>query len=156
MRNILSINPIGEKVFQALEKFLEHDSFLLEIDANERSLTHRVAIYLQELFPELDVDCEYNRDNHDPKELLIPGGDPDTYDTDAQTVYPDIIIHKRKTNKNLLVLEFKKTSSRVSDKKDFMKLREYQRQLGYKHALFIEFGVGYGNEGISRVEWISP
>ncbi|WP_315979777.1 hypothetical protein [Aliamphritea spongicola] len=71
-------------------------------------------------------------------------------------MYPDIIIHKRKTNKNLLVLEFKKTSSRVSDKKDFMKLREYQRQLGYKHALFIEFGVGYGNEGISRVEWISP
>jgi len=155
MRDILSINPTGEKVFQSLEKFLERDSVLLEINANERSLTHRVAIYLQELFPEMDVDCEYNREDHDPKALYIPGGEPDTYDTNAQTVYPDIIIHKRKINENLLVMEFKKTSSHIGDEKEFMKLKEYKLQLGYKHALFIEFGVDYQNQCISRVEWVN-
>jgi len=155
MRETLSINPIGEKVLQALEKFIERDVLLLEIDANERSLTHRVAIYLQELFQDMDVDCEYNRDEHDPKELFLPGGDGDTYDTDAQTVYPDIIVHKRKTNDNLLVIEFKKTSSRIDDSKDFKKLNEYVNQLNYKYALFIEFEVGRIKQGISRVEWVN-
>lgn len=154
MRDILCINPVGEKVYKALEKFLALDSVLLEIDANERSLTHRVAIYLQELFPDMDVDCEYNRDDHEPKELFLPGGDADTYDTNAQTVYPDIIVHKRMSKNNLLVIEFKKTSSAVGDEKDFTKLNEYKRQLGYEYALFVEFGVGCGNQCISRAEWV--
>lgn len=155
MREILSVNPIGEKVLQALEKFIKKDQVLLEIDVNERSLTHRVAIYLQELFPDMDVDCEYNRDDHEPKELFLPGGDGDTYDTNAQTVYPDIIVHKRKTKNNLLVIEFKKTSSYIDDTKDFKKLNEYKNQLNYKYALFVEFEVGHMNQGISRVEWVN-
>ncbi len=155
MEEILNINAVGNKVFQALTRFLEHDFTLLEIDANERTLTHRVAIYLQELFPEMDVDCEYNRDGHDPKEMYLPGGEGDAYDTDAQTVYPDIIVHRRETDENLLVMEFKKTSSRVDDKKDFMKLHEYKRQLHYQYAIFVEFDVSFSSMGICRVEWVN-
>lgn len=155
MEEILNINPVGNKVFQALSRFLEQDFGLLEIDANERTLTHRVAIYLQDLFPDMDVDCEYNRDDHDPKEMFLPGGDGDAYDTDAQTVYPDIIVHRRKTRDNLLVMEFKKTSSRVDDRKDFLKLHEYKRQLNYQYAIFVEFDVGYLSGGITRVVWVN-
>lgn len=103
----------------------------------------------------MDVDCEYNRDDHDPKEMFLPGGQGDAYDTDAQTVYPDIIVHRRKTNENLLVMEFKKTSSRVGDTKDFLKLHEYKRQLHYQYAIFVELGVGASSMGISRVEWVN-
>ncbi|KFZ30797.1 hypothetical protein IDSA_06820 [Pseudidiomarina salinarum] len=149
------MNAVGNKVFQALTRFLKQDLDLLEIDANERTITHRVAIYLQELFPEMDVDCEYNRDDHDPKEMYLPGGEGDAYDTDAQTVYPDIIVHRRKTGENLLVMEFKKTSSRVDDKKDFMKLHEFKTQLRYQYAIFVEFDVGFSSIGISRVEWVN-
>jgi hypothetical protein len=155
MEEILNINSVGNKVFQALSRFLEQDFELLEIDANERTLTHRVAIYLQDLFPDMNVDCEYNRDDHDPKEMFLPGGDGDAYDTNAQTVYPDIIVHRRKTRENLLVMEFKKTSSRVNDRKDFLKLHEYKRQLHYQYAIFVEFDVGCLSSGITRVEWVN-
>ncbi len=154
MEEILNINVVGNKVLQALSRFLEQDFELLEIDANERTLTHRVAIYLQELFPDMNVDCEYHRDGHDPKEMFLPGGGGDEYDTDAQTVNPDIIFHKRRARENLLVIEFKKTSSRVNDRKDFLKLHEYKRQLHYQYAIFVEFEVGSLSCGINRIEWL--
>lgn len=153
MRDVLELKPIGRKVLNALSTFLERDEFLLQIDANERAMTHRVALYLQNEFPDMNVDCEYNRDDHEPKALYLPGGDPDLYDTDAQTVYPDIIVHRRGTNDNLLVVEFKKTSSRVSSEKDFAKLNQFKVQLNYQYALFVEFKVGLDN-GVSRVQWV--
>src|SRR5690606_29531179 len=128
---------------------------LLDIAANERTLTHTFAIYLQQLLPDMHVDCEYNRHDNNPKEMFLSCGAGDTYDTDAQTVYPDIIIHQRRCDNNLLVIEFKKTSSRVSEEKDFLKLYEYKRQLHYQYALFIEFDVGYQSSGISRIEWVN-
>lgn len=145
---------IGKKVKEALNQFLHNDFELLQINANERTLTHRVALYLQNLFPNFHVDCEYNRDDHEPKDMQLPGGQPDQYDTHAQTVYPDIIIHHRRTTENILVMEFKKTSSKVTDEKDFIKLHAYKQQLGYQHAIFVEFEVGQQSQGISRFEWV--
>lgn len=151
----LSAMPVGEPVRQALAQLLQHDQYLFEIDVNERTLTHRLAMYLQPAFAEWHVDCEYNRDEHRPKELWLPGGeDPDGYDTNAQTVYPDIIVHKRGTNENLLVIEVKKTSSHVTEEKDFLKLKEYRSQLDYPYALFVELSVRPHAPGVSRVQWV--
>ena len=150
---LLLSRPPGHSLCAALDKFLNKDLFLLEIDANERSITHRIAMYIQDEFPEWDVDCEYNRDEHKPKELNLPGGEPDSYDVDAQTVYPDIIVHKRGSHTNHIVIEFKKTSSRIGAHKDFIKLAEYRRQLHYEYALFIELAVGAQRAGIHRVVW---
>jgi len=152
--NLLKEEP-GQAVVNALNLFLERDRFLLEIDANERSLTHRVAMYLQAQLIDWEVDCEYNRDNHEPKELMLKGGDPDCNDTNAQTVYPDIIAHRRGTNDNYLVIEFKKTSSTVGAEKDYEKLHAFKGQFGYQYALFIELETRHINGGVVRAEWIN-
>ena len=40
----------------ALQVLFERDRKLLDIRVNERSLTHRLALHLQGLFPDWDVD----------------------------------------------------------------------------------------------------
>jgi hypothetical protein len=83
-------------------------------------------MYLQEQLPFWHVDCEYYRDGHEPKRLEYFGhGKPDVDDTDAKTVYPDIIAHHRDTDDNYLVIELKKTSSVADRRDDYETLRAY-------------------------------
>ena len=63
---------IRRKVQSAIDKFKQRDSVLLEIDVNERTMTHKLAEYLQQEFQEWDVDCEYNRKIKDLKKLPRP------------------------------------------------------------------------------------
>src|SRR4051794_34946638 len=85
----------GSAVLSALQMLLDRDADLLVFDANERSITHRFAMYLQELLPAWHVDCEYNRDGHDPKRVELPTLCPRDDDSDAKTVFPDVIAHQR-------------------------------------------------------------
>ena len=133
---------IEAKVKCALSMLLGRDSCLLKVDANERSITHRLGIYLQEVFPEWDVDCEYNRDDHDTKRLHLVYDGVGERDTKGRTVFPDIIVHKRRTKCNLLVIEVKKSSSREQDCKDRQKLNAFKRDLCYSHRLFLKLNVG--------------
>jgi hypothetical protein len=96
---------------------------------NERSLTHKYAEYLQEEFPEWNVDCEYNRDGHDTKKIISYIRKIDN--ENARTVYPDIIIHHRGTKNNLVVIEAKKDNFN-GDNLDVQKLEAYNKDLGYK------------------------
>lgn len=101
----------------ALDKLYENDKYLIdnrpfngpdENDDNhhvgERAIVFRFAYYLQELlykddfFKNYNLDCEYNRNGYKAKSLPeFPKG-----------TYPDVILHKRGTNDdNLLVMEFK-------------------------------------------------
>lgn len=130
----------GEAVADALSELLVNDHHLLSIDANERSITFRFAMYLQQRFPDWTVDCEYNRDGTDPKRLGHLELYPDSEDDEAKTVFPDVIVHQRGTRRNHLVLEFKKSTSRVDRQIDLRKLRGYKQQLGYEHALFVDVG----------------
>ncbi|MDN7445022.1 hypothetical protein QZM64_38310 [Burkholderia cepacia] len=142
----------GEAVARALSELLVNDQDLLCIDANERSITFRFAMYLQSCFPGWTVDCEYNRDGIEPKRL----GDLELYpysdDDEAKTVFPDVIVHRRGTGQNHLVLEFKKSTSRVGRETDLRKLRGYRQQLGYEHALFVEVGTE-GRAVVTALEW---
>ena len=73
------------KVELSLHHLYKNDHFLIMNSTNERSITHKLAEYLQRLFPEWHVDCEYNR-----------RGENHSKDLPAQeTSYPDIIIHKK-------------------------------------------------------------
>jgi hypothetical protein len=145
--------PPGEAVGQALSELLEKDCYLLNIDANERSITFRFAMHLQKHLPEWTVDCEYNRDGIDPKRLEHLGLYPPSDDEDAQTVFPDVIVHRRGTGQNYLVVEFKKSTSRVNRQIDLRKLLGYRQQLGYVHALFIEVGTD-GQATIEKLKWV--
>ena len=157
----LTANQVKEKVSAAIELLIRKDSHLLKIDANERSITHRLALYLQDAFGGWDVDCEYNRNRYDTKKLII-GDDVriavepiQTDDEEGKTVYPDIIVHHRGTDQNLLVVEVKKMTSHVPKNFDFSKLREYKRQFGYSHALFLNLITGSPERtGVAEEIWI--
>ncbi|MDS0054002.1 hypothetical protein, partial [Enterobacter hormaechei] len=78
---------------------------------------------------------------------------PDSEDVEAKTVFPDVIVHRRGTQQNHLVLEFKKSTSRVDRRIDLLKLQGYKQQLGYDHALFVEVGTE-GQSIITALEWV--
>jgi hypothetical protein len=138
-------------VIQAADRLLGEDSYLLTDDVNERSITHRFAEHLQREFPEWNVDCEYNRDNHDTKRLTLPTHhDISSSDLHAKTVFPDIIIHQRGTNKNRIVIEVKKSSNRESDDWDLKKLAAFKNELGYEIAMFFRFRTGTKDVGFEH------
>jgi hypothetical protein len=149
----LYLHSPGEAVARALSELLVNDQDLLGSDANERSITFRFAMYLQPCFPGWTVDCKYNRDGIDPKRLGDLNLYPYSDDDEAKTVFPDVIVHRRGTRQNHLVLEFKKSTSRVDRQIDLRKLRGYNQQLGYEHALFVEVGTE-GRAVITALEWV--
>ncbi|MBI1902913.1 MAG: hypothetical protein HY000_25600 [Planctomycetes bacterium] len=139
-------------VDQALKE-LRSDVLLFQLHANERSITHRLALYLEQPFLGWNVDCEYSRIGEDPsvyKKLVLPEDDRLThFDADGSRVYPDIVIHNRghsTPNDNLLVIEVKTTWSQVSDQQDFRKLSAFigvypvDQLLQYRFGLFLRFG----------------
>jgi hypothetical protein len=89
---------------QSTKRFLSDDLQLLTLDAHERTITARLAYYLQEQLPEWNVDCEYNRIKENVKEVVIG--------QKLVLVVPDIIIHQRSTGNNLLVVEVKKLGTK--------------------------------------------
>jgi len=162
----METNEIQTGVKYALSKLLSLDGYLLEKDANERSVTHRLGLYLQQAFPDWHVDCEYNRDGDVPKRLQAnkqryrSAADGESHrDTEGKTVFPDVIVHRRGTQKNnlknnLLVIEVKKTTSTVSDEVDLEKLDAFIKELGYHHALFLKLGAG-GDFGVPpELRWL--
>lgn len=138
----LSGKDIRKLIERAYKMLIEKDSYLLKVDANERSITHRLAIHLESVFPGYDVDCEYNRDGLDPKRLVSFKKKIDFDDTNGTTVYPDIIIHHRGRGKkcNFIVIEAKKLSN--TDDSDKEKLDIYKNELLYKYAYFVKFPAG--------------
>jgi|CXWL01.1.fsa_nt_gi hypothetical protein len=131
---------------------MAHDAELLRFDVNERSVSHRLALYLQAEFPRWMVDCEYNRDRAHKKALELPLTPISWADTKARTVFPDIVVHRRGTDDNLLVVEMKKTT--LGDAADFDrdKLRAFVAQFGYECGAFVPFTTG--TEGrFGTVEW---
>ncbi len=142
-------------ITKALNKLLTNDKILLIVDANERSITHMLAIYLQEEFThDYNVDCEYNRNLHETKlikfdyfkkcfpDMSFKGlKRPRSDDPNGITVFPDIIIHNRYSAENLIAIEVKKTTSqRTKGKFDKAKLDIFRNDkgLGYEYSLFIK------------------
>jgi len=148
---------IERKVNIAIGVLFENDAFLLESDVNERSITHKLAEYLQQQFPEYHVDCEYNRTKNKSmgkryitKILELPIDDVKSDNIEAKTVYPDIIVHKRGTEINLLAIEIKKKTNNSSKGFDYKKLQAFKSQLKYTFALFVEFN----NKNLSEFEFV--
>lgn len=139
----LDIAAAESAVVRALQSLLREDAHLLAANANERSITHKLAEYLQREFSEWHVDCEYNRDGHEPKRLNLPvRNDVSSDDTEARTVFPDVIVHHRDTDDNFLVLEAKKANNAEGEAEDREKLAAFQKELGYKVAVFVLFVTG--------------
>ena len=53
---------IKGKIREALKLFVAKDKqVLLRVDIYEPTISHRIAVYLEDLFPGFDIDCEYNK-----------------------------------------------------------------------------------------------
>jgi len=144
---------IEKKLKLALEKLLKNEKEIISYDVNERSLSHKLAIYLQAHFEEWDIDCEYNR-NHDVSKILVINSRNSSFDDIyARTVFPDIIVHKRGTDENMLVIEMKKTTSSESDEFDMEKLRAFKRQLKYQYAVFVKIQIR-PEAIIKQIDWV--
>ena len=56
------VNSVQGVTKRAIRALLVKDQDLLALQANERSISHKLAEYLRkEIGEEYDVDCEYNR-----------------------------------------------------------------------------------------------
>ena len=158
----LSKEEVEIRVRSALQLLLTRDGYLLAKDASERSITHRLAHYLQKQFLNWHVDCEYNRQNHDFSKKLKGLGYDQVSPTDGgeHSVFPDIIVHMRGSNENnLLAIEAKKTKagnydfSREEYRFGHLKLQELKNQLSYRYSMFILFGTRR-ERGEYEFEWI--
>jgi hypothetical protein len=150
------------KILQdSMDQLFRNDLHLLRYDVSERSITHKLAEYLQARVPELNVDCEYNRNfpsgPNSPKFLYMIDyerkqvvGDTRVKDVDeeelkAYSTYPDIVLHRRGVNhENTLVIEAKKINSSAPDEFDFAKLCGFTghddgNEYNYEHGVFIKF-----------------
>ena len=116
-----SLEEVQTSVIWALLHFYFNDKYLLDKNVHERSMTFRLGIYLQQIFPDWNVDCEYNKNVTSPLENKFlfhrceRAPEMDCVNCNKQkecTVFPDIIIHKRGTPQNLLVIEAKKAPAK--------------------------------------------
>lgn len=158
---------VRRRVETALKQLSVLDSYLLEHDVNERTITHRFAIYLENHFDGWDVDCEYNRPAGGLKHLFseverrlaeVSGEEPLTRDTLGRTVYPDVIVHRRGTRENLLAIELTKSTNPVPEDFARSKLSGYKDHpdLRYRYACLVQLEVGglADDRGPYRVEFI--
>lgn len=157
-----------EQFCRAIESTWNEEGDLLERRVSERAVTHRIALYLQALFPRHAVDCEYNRNADAPKTIEIPmdtvsaqkrqkliesavkGGMPRDEAEQLAAVttnpLPDLIVHRRLSNKhNLLIAEIKVPGdSRGEEGRlyDLAKLRAFTQphSYGYRLGVFADIG----------------
>src|SRR5450756_2575994 len=100
---MMTRDQVEASVSEAVNFLIKNDAFLLEYAANERSITHKLAEYLQQRFLSYNVDCEYNRHGVDVKRLSH-----ECNQENNGRVYPDIVVHLRgNDNHNVLVIEAK-------------------------------------------------
>ena len=126
-KEIFELMDIFEK---AKEKFLKEEKEIIEINVNERTLSARLMFHLQTLLLEdelyrekyktYSVDCEYNRINEDKIKTLkrYENFEIDDNSDKIRKIFPDIILHKRKEEDNLIVIEMKKSTSNNIDCKE--------------------------------------
>ncbi|MCL5611400.1 MAG: hypothetical protein M1485_02415 [Chloroflexi bacterium] len=157
----VDFDEIQARVHRAIKCLEENDLYLFENDACERAIAHRFAVCLEREFPTWHVDCEYDilppddQGNINDKYVYLmarrrKGRIIQLEKKEAISVYPDIIVHRRKSNENLLAIEIKKSRDHDEIGFDMFKLEAYRRDehLKYRFALFIRFQKPQKEEGI--------
>ncbi|CAH1202977.1 MULTISPECIES: hypothetical protein [unclassified Paenibacillus] len=159
----------------AISELCEKDRHLLSHDLNERTIAHKLALYLQEEFQEYNVDCEYNRnidEMNKQKRIYVLESECEKLKKDftkdivygdteymGLSIFPDIVIHRRGENtNNYLVIEIKKSTNKLDRSFDFKKLecytdKERYNNLEYDWGLFIEFETGMENFKKPELIW---
>lgn len=128
MPEIQKIEIYKNKVIESVNQFLERDVGLLDLEAHEQAISHRIAVYLEYYIDGFHVDCEYNKNMENPKKIVFTefpsllgnncceGGDSksqcqllkeyfeshhdhtDEITEKIKKLRPDIIVHHRRSN----------------------------------------------------------
>lgn len=160
-------NTLRNLVSSAIARTVVRDQVLFKIDAHELSVSHRLAVYLEEILRDgplhsdgypFNVDCEYDCAG-DHAKTLSRADDPEFYemlfecrkraqDKGYVGVCPDIIVHRRRgfrLGDNLLVIELKTGRTQVNDC-DLIKLRGFTSEdvfeFQYEYGLLLKFRSG--------------
>ena len=144
-------DAIQKSVHAAIGRLFEADIQLFQVDANERTIAQRLAVYIAEEFPGWNVHCEYNRNREEIKRMSYARFG----EYRMHNVVPDIIVHRAGTSENLLVIELKKTTNHETDAIDIGKIQAYKEQLGYSAAAFFRLRAGSDGIGIENEYWAS-
>ena len=151
-----------DKIVKAVNEFIENDVDLLNLNAHEQAVSHRLGVYLEEAFEaeNLNVDCEYNKHLEEPKKINL-------YDLDSEECKsckcescnfvingniseipergfrPDILVHSRSNDdNNLIAIEIKKDKECPFDKaklRALTKLRADEGEYEYDLGVFVWF-----------------
>ena len=114
------------KLRLAIEELYKNDFPLIKLRCCERSIVFRLGIYLNDIFEEYDVDCEYNKNGDCIKSL-----------PSRRYNFPDIIVHKRKEKENNhLIIEVKTPNDIKIDhfENDYKKLRGFTSEVEYEYT----------------------
>ena len=122
-------------ILDALEKVVSECYYKKVHDMHEVALCHRLAVNLEKSgkFDGYLIDCDYNRSETTvkryPREKVKNCG-----------FRPDIIVHKRGSDNNLIMIEAKKASASRSQKKEAKKrLKRHAKAYKYCYAFYVEF-----------------
>jgi len=137
----MEIDEILYRIQIAVKILLKNEFYNLANNTSERNLSAKLSCYLAGLFPEYDVDAEYDKNLYVQKQLEIHKAemqqyrDPDKiHDDDLYSIIPDVIIHTRSTNNNLVVIEVKKNGNSAKSKEfDELKLKLLTSNEGINH-----------------------
>ncbi|WP_102125493.1 hypothetical protein [Deinococcus planocerae] len=179
MSPVVLQGPEEEVVLQrfrrALADLWAFDRVLIEHRLGQKTVAHRLAVYLERQFPGLHTDCEYSRnsrveDTYDFPSMSRPrqrdlrrnlarqglsGGEAGDAAQRVTDAYPDIIVHYREENHlNLLVVETRLLGDArgwggVLDAKEKLQRYTLQGEEGlYRYAvgLLVELGVTEGGD----------
>lgn len=116
---------------------------LIQSNCHEVSISAKIMCALSNIYPDWDVDVEYNRDLNDVKKLFNGHG-----------LRPDVIIHnrgKKGPQNNYIVMEIKKCSSKAGRNFDLEKLIEMTDQSG---RFQYQFGVFVNIKSPEEIEFI--
>lgn len=177
-----SAHEIRQKLEDSLQELFKRDITLLIDDVSERAIAHKLAEYLQLRFPLYHVDCEYNRNyqagkrspkfirtlNSAASEINIQEHKKAINNEDAQktpdvdlkfvSTFPDIIVHMRRSNDwNILVIEIKKSNSKISEDFDHLKLQAFTsdedgNHYNFKCGAFVKIFVGTESHSTPKIE----
>lgn len=148
---------VAERLERAMRTLEANDRHLLENDLSERCISARLAMYLQQEFPEHAVDVEYNRVGDAPKRLGLPEECANYRNRNGESLaVPDVIVHTRgPAGPNILVLELKKTTNPSPRNCDQQRVRSFRAQLRYEFGALIECETRPGRAaGVSIAEWL--
>lgn len=121
-----------KKFNKALSELIEKDYDLLEENINENTLASKFTCYLHNEFEGWNVDFGYNRKGSGRLIKRLSG----------DRVFPDIVIHKRRDDINLLWLEIKKNINAARDafQSDYRRVKYVtEKEFYYQFGVFLIF-----------------